>query len=322
MKNIPYIAAALISAFTVISASAAESQVLNKAGLALPEVSVPVPQAPRNNQWLTLRKIKVNQAQPDMNDTLVGLIDHSANIDNVVKELNDNGFKAQAVQDNHGGYMVMVDVSGLNAADCAVGLARYYYVNEVQVGQKVYNRLFSVNNDDSRSAKSTFAVKMGTIKGGINGAKADISLNKLAWTITGGLNGSPVDVKIDQDAKTITGGANGSPVDLKFDWSPEQVTVTGGADSSEVNYTVNWKNGLLEGYAGGAPLRMEFDMQEGVADANIVKVTGYAGGADLDLTFNKISGRISGGMGGAPVNMTLVNCDLYDFLQYAFLFVK
>jgi hypothetical protein len=320
MTKIPYIAAAFFSLFGTLSVSAADSQVLAKAGMALPEVSVPVPKAPRNNQWLTLRKIKVNQAQPDMNNTLVGLIDHSANIDTVVKELNDNGFKASPYQDNHGGYMVMVDVSDLSAPDYAVGLARYYYVNEVQVGQKVYDKLFGLNND--RSARSTFAVKMGTIKGGMNGSPVDVKFNKLNWTITGGLNHSPVDIKIDNDAKTITGGANGSPVDLKFDWSTEQVTVTGGANHSPVYYTVNWKNGLLEGYANNAPLRMEFNMDEGNADATIVKVTGYAGNAPVDLTYNKVNGHIGGGMDYSLVDVNLVNCDLYDFLQYAFLFIK
>jgi hypothetical protein len=324
MKKLSYIAAALIPVLAAVSVSAAESRILAQAGLALPEISVPVPQVPqstKNTQWLTLRKIKVNTAQPDMNDTLVGLIDHSANIDSVVKELNDNGFKASPYQDNTGGYLVMVDVSGLDAADCAVGLARYYYVTEVEVGQQVYNKLFA-QNGDTRSAKSSFAVRIGTVKGGMNASPVDITINRIAWTITGGMNHSPVDVKIDQDNKTITGGANGSPVDLKFEWSPEQVTVSGGANHSPVNYTVNWKDGVLEGDANHAPLRMEFDMQEGVAGADTVSIKGYAGNAPVDLTFNKISGRLSGGMDSSQVDVKLVNCDLYDFLQYAFLFLS
>ncbi len=317
MNKLSSIAAAII--FLIPAAAqvkAADSQVLGKAGLSLPAVQAPLPEAPKSNQWNTLKKITVNEAQPDMNDTLIGMVQHGQDIDKVVKELNDNGFKASASQDNLGGYMVMVDVKGLDAADYAVGLARYYYISEVKVGRKVHNQLFGLNN------KSTFAVKMGTIKGGMNHSPVDLRLNKLDWTITGGMNLSPVDVKINHEAKTITGGANLSPVDLKFAWSTEEVTVEGGANHSPVKYTVNWKAGLLEGYSNNSPVRLEFNMGEGYADQTIVSIKGYANHAPVELTYNKVNGHIGGGMNYSPVDVNLVNCDLYDFLQYFFLFVK
>ena len=264
------------------------------------------------------RKIKVNEAQPDMNDTLIGLIQHGQDIDKVVKELTEGGFKVKAYQDNSGGYMVMADVTGLDAADYAIGLARYYYVTEVKVGQKIYNQLFDLRS----TSKSSYAVKIGTIKGGMNYSPVDVTINKAAWTITGGMNHSPVDIKIDHAAKTIKGGANHSPVDLAFVWSQEEITVQGGANVSPIKYAVNWKNGLLEGYASHSPIKLEFDMQEGVIDATIIKITGYAGHAPVDLTYNKVNGHIGGGMNLKPVDITLVNCDLYDFLTYLFIFVK
>ena len=142
MKKIFLIIAAVM---TVSAAQAsAASAVLTDAGLSTADVKIPSPQAPKSNFWMTLRKVSLNEAQPDMNDTLVGIV-RGADIDKAVKELNDNGFKASAFQDNNGGYMVMVDVTGLNAADYAVGLARYYYITEVKVSRKVYNQLFSVN---------------------------------------------------------------------------------------------------------------------------------------------------------------------------------
>jgi len=317
MKKISCIAAMLISVSPAFPAFAAENAALKGAGLSAAEIQVPAPETPKANQWMTLRKITVNTAQPDMNDTLIGIV-RGMDIDKAVKELNDNGFKASALQDNHGGYMVMVDVTGLDAADYAIGLARYYYISEVQVGQKVHNQLFGLNN----KSRATYAVKMGTIKGGMNHSAVDVKLNKLDWTITGGMNNSPVDVKIDHQAKTITGGANGSPVDLKFDWSTEEVTVYGGANYSPVKYTVNWKAGLLEGYANNSPVRLEFNMGEGYADQTIVSVKGYAGNAPVDLVYNKVNGHIGGAMSYSPVDVNLVNCDLYDFLQYFFLFVR
>ncbi|MCX5792833.1 MAG: hypothetical protein NTY45_11570 [Elusimicrobia bacterium] len=309
-------AAAVLSFSGNIPLSAAGTNALSSAGLSLTNIEVPAPVAPKNNQWLTLRKITVNTAQPDMNDTLVGLVKHGENIDKVVKELTEGGFKAQAVQDNSGGYLVLVDVTGLDAADYAVGLARYYYIAEVRVGQKVHNQLFGLNN------KSAFAVKLGTIKGGMNHSPVDVKFNKLDWTITGGMNNSPVDVKINHEEKTITGGANLSPVDLKFVWSPEEVTVEGGANHSPVKYTVNWKGGLLEGYSNNSPMRVEFNLGEGYVDETIVTLKGYANHAPVELTYNKVNGHIGGGMNNSPVDVNLVNCDLYDFLQYFFLFLK
>ncbi|OGR79127.1 MAG: hypothetical protein A2X32_11445 [Elusimicrobia bacterium GWC2_64_44] len=308
--------AAILLSVSALPAFAGESQVLNQAGFTLPAVEVPAPQAPKANQWMTLRKITVNTAQPDMNDTLIGLVQPGQDIDKVVAELNANGFKASALQDNQGGYMVFVDVKGLDAADYAIGLARYYYISEVKVGQRVHNQLFGLNN------KSTYAVKQGTIKGGMNHSPVDVKFDKLAWTFTGGMNHSPVDVKINHDEKTITGGANLSPVDLKFDWSKEEVTVYGGANHSPVKYTVNWKKGLLEGHASHSPVKLEFNMGEGYIDQTIVNVTGYAGHAPVGLIYNKVNGHIGGYMNHSPVDVNLVNCDLYDFLQYFFLFMK
>jgi hypothetical protein len=89
------------------------------------------------------RKIKLLEAQPDMNDTLIGLIKHGEDIDKVVGDLAEVGLKAEAYQDNLGGYMVMIDVKGLDAPAAAITLARYGYVAEVQVGRKVYSFFFA-----------------------------------------------------------------------------------------------------------------------------------------------------------------------------------
>ena len=315
MKNIPYIAAAILSFSTVLSA-AAENAVIGKAGLSVTEIQVPAPEAPKSNQWMTLRKIQVNTAAPEMNDKLVGLIDRAFDSYTAVRELTQAGFKVQAYQSNTGGYMIFADVTGQDAADQAVGLARYYYITEVRVGQRVYDQLFGLRN------KSTYAVKQGTIKGGMNHSQVDVKINKLDWTIKGGINNSPLDVRINHEEKTITGGANLSPVNLKFDWSTEEVRVYGGANHSQVNYTVNWKGGLLQGYLNNAPLKLEFDLGQGYADQTIVSVKGYAAAAPVNLTYNKVNGHIGGYMNNSPVDVNLVNCDIYDFLQYLFVFVK
>ena len=80
--------------------------------------------------------------------------------------------------------------------------------------------------------------------------------------------------------------------------------------------------GLLEGYYKGSSIRIQFDMRESVAFANIVDMNGYAANVPINLRFDKISGSLTGNMNYAPVNLKLVNCDLYDFLTYIFIFLK
>ncbi len=261
-----------------------------------------------------LRKIKVNTADEAMNDRLVGLLRDGLDIDWVLADLASMGFKAKAYTNASGGYFVMVDVKGLDESDYAIGLARVYYVTEVRVGRAIYEEIFG------GGAKSTYAVKQGTIKGGINGSPADIKIDKVGWTIKGGMNGSPVDVAIDHEARAISGGANLSPVDLRFEWSKEKILVEGGANHSPVSYLADWEKGEVTGHMNNAPLKLEFDMDEGTAGSMIVKVTGYANRAPVELVYNKHNGHIGGTMNRSPVDITLVNCDLYDFLQYFFLF--
>ncbi|HAH31651.1 MAG TPA: hypothetical protein DCL44_04990 [Elusimicrobia bacterium] len=110
----------------------------------IPMPAAPMPDVKYNQQNIALAKIKVNEAQSDMNDTLVAKLKKGLDIDAVLKELNAAGFKAGAYTDGGNYYFIMVDVSGRDAGDAAIGLAKYYYVTEVQVGQKVYDSLFDV----------------------------------------------------------------------------------------------------------------------------------------------------------------------------------
>jgi hypothetical protein len=63
-------------------------------------------------------------------------------------------------------------------------------------------------------------------------------------------------------------------------------------------------------------------MKESVAGDNIVEIKGYANHAPVELKFDKVSGKLTGGMNHSPVDLKLTNCDLYDFLQYIFVFLK
>lgn len=305
----------VIAALTAGQVCAADLNTLTAADLAAaPADGISMPGAPVETKANTLpqalRKIQVNTANEGMNDKLVGLLREGMDMDWVLGDLASMGFRAKS----SGGRLVTVDVKGLDESDYAIGLARVYYVTEVRVGRAIYEEIFGGGN------KSTYAVKQGTIKGGMNGSPVDIKIDKVRWTIKGGMNHSPVDVAIDHEARTISGGANLSPVDLRFEWSKEKVLVEGGANHSPVSYLADWEKGEVTGYMNNAPLKLEFDMQEGAAGSMIVKITGYANRAPVELVYNKHNGHIGGGMNRSPVDVTLVNCDIYDFLQYFFLF--
>lgn len=267
-----------------------------------------------NTLHQALRKIRVNAADENMNDALVGLLQGGLTAGWVLEDLASMGFRAKAYTNASGGYFVMVDVKGLDASDYAIGLARVYYVTEVRVGRAIYAEIFG------NGAKSTYAVRQGSIKGALNGGTADVKINRLDWTLTGGVNHGPVDLVVDHEARTIKGGANHSPVDLRFEWSKERVLVEGGANHSPVSYVADWERGELAGHVNNAPLKIAFDMREGQAGGGAVELAGYAGRAPVSLRYDKSSGRLTGAMNRAPVDVTLVNCDLYDFLQYFFLF--
>jgi len=271
-----------------------------------------------NQQNIALRKIKLNDIQPDMDNSVILKLE-KGDIDFYLKDLQKDGFKATAYTDSAGFYFIMVDLTDKDVASEAIGLAKYYYVKEVLVSEKTYNEIFNVKTVKSLKL---MPVRIATITGGMNHSPVDMTINKLEWTIKGGINLSPIDLKINHENHTITGGANLSPVDLKFSWSKEEVTVEGGANRSPVKYTVNWENGILEGYSNNAPLKLNFDMKEGLAGENIVEIKGYANNSPVDLQFDKISGELKGGMNYSPVEIKLVNCDLYDFLQYIFIFLK
>jgi hypothetical protein len=287
---------------------------INKTDVLMPSFSV---ESKYNQQNIALSKIKINEIDPDMDNSVILKL-QKGDINFYLNDLKKDGFDAQGYPDGSGFYFIMVNPEGRNVASEALGLAKYYYVKEVLVSRKTYNELFN----PVRKSKFSIATKEGTITGGMNYSPVNITINKLEWTIKGVINHSPVDIKIDNENKTIKGVVNLSPVDLKFDWSVEDVSVYGEANHSPVKYTINWKNGLLEGYSNNAPIKLEFDMKEGVAGDNTVEINGYANYSPVSLKFDKASGELTGAMNHSPVEIKLVKCDLYDFLQYIFIFLN
>ena len=157
--------------------------------------------------------------------------------------------------------------------------------------------------------------RVGTIKGGMNHSPVDITIDKRAWTIKGGMNHSPVDIAIDHEKARITGGANHSPVSLAFAWTPESVLVEGGANRSPVKLYVNWKDGILRATPTTARSRS--------SSMKAATPTRRPWSSRATPTTSRgllpRSRQADGRDEPRPADVT-VNADLYDFLQYFFLF--
>ncbi len=91
-----------------------------------------------NQQNIALSKIKINPIQPDMGNTVILKVKRW-DIDFMVNDLRKDGFDAKAYTDGQGYYFIAVGFTGKDEyyiADSSVGLAKYYYVNEVWVSRK------------------------------------------------------------------------------------------------------------------------------------------------------------------------------------------
>lgn len=273
-----------------------------------------------NQQNTALRKIKINNYQPDMDNTVILILD-GTDIDFIINDLRKDGFDVNAYTDGHGYYFIAVDFSGNDEyyiADSSVGLAKYYYVKEVLVSKKIFDEIFGLKN--KKNFKKSYTTKIGIITGSINNLPADITINKIEWTIKGGVNSYPINIEIDHDTKKIKGLLGNSYVNLNFDWSIESVKVFGKIDNGQVNYYIDWKEGILSGLLNEKQINLRFNMYEDIVGANKVKINGNIGYYNTELIFDKVSGKLNGNIGYYNIDIKLVNCDLYDFLQYIFVF--
>lgn len=100
-----------------------------------------------NQQNMALRKIHEKAGVKD--DELIARIAKGTDLATVAKELSEGGFKVEVTGGDAAGDLARVNVAGSDTAGKAseaVGLAKYYYVTEVQVSKLIYETLFAVPN--------------------------------------------------------------------------------------------------------------------------------------------------------------------------------
>lgn len=93
-------------------------------------------------QDAALRKIRLNEYQPEDDSTVIVKLRKNMDGDSAIREIIRAGFRAQAYNDNLGGYYIVIDVTGNDAAAGAIALAQYPFVARVLVGRNVYTALF------------------------------------------------------------------------------------------------------------------------------------------------------------------------------------
>lgn len=154
----------------------------------------------------------------------------------------------------------------------------------------------------------------GAISGAVGGRPVSLSLDRRGWTLRGAADGGLVDVRIDHDAKTIRGVSGEHEIDVAFDWTSERAKLSGARGKDRVNLTVDFIDTGIYGYIGEQFIKANYDREGGT-------LRGHAKNAPIDLTYDKLSGRMRGTLRGVWVELTLVNLEMGDFLQYFFLLV-
>ncbi|MDA8130622.1 MAG: hypothetical protein M0011_03850 [Elusimicrobia bacterium] len=104
-----------------------------------------------NQQNMALRKIKTGDMADDKIKVVISWdIDDNQFIDIVFADLTKAGYKFKTV---HGTlpWTVIVDAAGMDAADTALGLAKYYYVTDVVVAKPVYDALHKTGAAQEKS---------------------------------------------------------------------------------------------------------------------------------------------------------------------------
>lgn len=277
--------------------------------------NIPVPHIKYNQQNTALQKIKLDEN--NKNDSMVYvMVETKYDINYVLKDLKSYKFNLKSYKIEGNFYKIGIEfknTSIFNIADNSVGLAKIYYVNKVLVSKDVYNDLFSLKNK-----RFPYATRIGKINGEINGNPLNLTYNKILWTVEGKIGEKAVEISINHDNKNISGKIGDRKVNLNFKWSPEKVNIF--SKDNSTNYTAIWKKGILEGKIDGKDIHLKFDMKEDVAGEHIVFVKGKYNTNIVNIKFDKISGELTGTFNSGNINLKLINCDLYDFLQYIFIF--
>ncbi len=154
-----------------------------------------------------------------------------------------------------------------------------------------------------------------SISGTLNGKAVQLQLNRRTWKLLGSVNGVSVALAIDHTAKRITSEDPAFPVSLEFKWSPEKVVLSGSSQGQPVKVIVDFKKASLVGEARAALIKLDYDRETGA-------FTGQARNKKIVWNYDRRTGRMTRRGGAVPVDLTLVNLEMGDFLQYFFVLLE
>ena len=156
--------------------------------------------------------------------------------------------------------------------------------------------------------------QFGWIRGQFPDGSADLNFNRRQQTVSGESFGDQVQIGSNAQGSAVSGQAHGQAVDLQQQWSPRLVKLEGWANGARYQMTVDYDNHQATGNAGGRPINLSFDMQEGF-------VRGQAGGGQVDLNLSH-DGQLTGQMAGGRVQAEMINLDLGNLLSNWFLVTR
>ena len=156
--------------------------------------------------------------------------------------------------------------------------------------------------------------QFGWIRGQFAAGSADLNFNRRQQTVTGDSFGDQVSISTNAEGTAVTGQAHAQNVDLKQQWSPQLVKLDGWANGARYQMTIDYDRHQATGNAGGQPIQLDFDMQQGF-------VKGQSGGDAVDLKLSN-NGQLTGQMGAGRVQAEMINLDLGHLLSNWYLVTR
>jgi hypothetical protein len=163
-----------------------------------------------------------------------------------------------------------------------------------------------------RAARQIGRPRFASVTGSLGGAAFEAKLSRSLWLLSGQAGGQAIGVTIDHEGKSMLGDIGGRRVELAFHWTPARSLVQGMFDGAPLRYEVNFGDVSVAGVHARKPFRFALDAAKG-------RITGTIEGKAVRLDYNRVSGRLVGALGDREIDVTVVNMELGEFLQYYFL---
>jgi hypothetical protein len=152
----------------------------------------------------------------------------------------------------------------------------------------------------------------GTLSGTVGGDAVSVKLDRRAWSVIGTAVGGSVTLMLDHNNGALVGQAGGGAAQMAYRWNTEFARTVGRTGKGALDFNVSFTAAAVRGAAYGAPLILTYNKETGT-------LSGTALGKAISLVYDSRSGVLQGKIGDRQCQLTAVNLNIADILQYFFL---